>query len=133
MAEEWTIDTAMQHILKIVEQNDLRYAQRFDAQEKAMQMALAEASKAVNKAEGATEKRFEGVNEFRAQLTDQARTFMPRAEAEIQMKAMAEAIEVLRSRVEVSEGHGSGVKDFAGWIVGAIGVIIAIASYLAKH
>ena len=42
----------------------------------------------MTKAEIATEKRFESMNEFRQQLSDQARTFMPRAESESQHTAL---------------------------------------------
>lgn len=44
--------------------------------------ALSNQEKAVTKAETAAEKRFESVNEFRAQLTDQAATFVSRLEAD---------------------------------------------------
>src|SRR6185369_3165104 len=42
--------------------------------------AMQAAAKAIDKAELATERRFEGVNEFRQTLSDQARTFMNREE-----------------------------------------------------
>ena len=51
------------------------------AAERAVQTALLSAEKAVGKAENAAEKRFESVNEFRAQLADQAATFMSRDES----------------------------------------------------
>ena len=46
--------------------------ERFDAQEKAMARALMAAEPAVLKAEAASEKRFESVNEFRGVLTAQS-------------------------------------------------------------
>ena len=46
----------------------------FTAQKEAINAALTAADRAVQKAEAAAEKRFEGVNEFRAQLGDQQRT-----------------------------------------------------------
>src|SRR5678815_6113575 len=63
-------------------ERDIRYQQRFEAQEqafritvetaeKAVMAALAAQERAVNKAEAASEKRFEGVNEFRNTLADQ--------------------------------------------------------------
>lgn len=56
------------------------YEQRFKAQEQAVAFANAASEKATIKAETATEKRFEGVNEFRSQLKDQAGTFITRGE-----------------------------------------------------
>ena len=90
------------------EESELRYQQRFDAQEKAVWSAFQSAEKAVNtalasadraviKAETAAEKRFEGVNEFRQTLTDQAATFLTRAEAEAHFKSVTEKIEDLRA------------------------------------
>lgn len=60
------------------------------AAERAVQTALLAAEKAVAKAETAAEKRFEAQNEFRAQLSDQAATFLPRAEAETRIAALSE-------------------------------------------
>ena len=60
----------------------------FAAQQTAMEAALAAQEKAVEKANAAGEKRFDSVNEFRAQLTDQAATFMPRQESEMTHRAM---------------------------------------------
>ncbi len=58
-------------------------------------VSFAAAKEAVNKAEMATEKRFEGVNEFRSQLADQARTFIPRNEVEQAVAALKQYTEAL--------------------------------------
>ncbi len=63
------------------------------------------ASVAVSKAEAASEKRLDAVNEFRATLSDQQRTLMPRSEVEALMKATNDKIEVvfrgLTDKIEV--------------------------------
>jgi len=77
----WTLESIKAHydvVLKhqydnynmMLAERDERVIQKYQAMELA-----------VNKAEAATEKRFESVNEFRAQLGDQSRTFMPRIES----------------------------------------------------
>src|ERR1035437_7368139 len=92
----WTFHTLYQHFQVLGNERNLRYQQRFDAQEKALHVALEAAKEAVSaallaadraisKSESASERRFESVNEFRAQLADQAATFMPRAEANLQI------------------------------------------------
>lgn len=58
---------------------ELRNEQRFQAQEKAVIAAMLSADRAVAKAEAASEKRFESVNEFRGTLSDQVRLFIPRS------------------------------------------------------
>src|SRR6186713_1573425 len=65
------------------------------AQGKAVDAALAAADRAVAKAEAAAEKRFESQNEFRGTLTDQARTFMPRTEAEQSTGAINDKLNAL--------------------------------------
>ena len=98
---------------------DLRYQQRFDAQTNALEAALAAAKEAVKtamsaaekattKAEVAADKRFEGVNEFRAQLADQAGTLMPRTEAEQRISALAEKIADMRTSIDTNSGLAAG-------------------------
>lgn len=101
----WTIDSLHAHILGIFDERELRYTQRFVAQEKAVVEALAAAKeavaaaltaadRAVQKAETAAEKRFDNVNEFRGQLNDQAKTFMPRQEFQVQHDALESKVGV---------------------------------------
>lgn len=135
--------------------------ERDRTQKQAVSAALSAQEKAVGKAETAAEKRFDSVNEFRAQLSDQANTFMPRAEAEaiagrlgermqelatagqswvtrVEMSALidrqAERITELTDRVNRAEGKGAGLS--AAWIyalaaIGAIGTLVSI--YLATR
>jgi hypothetical protein len=70
----------------------LAMATAFTASGAAVTAALEAAEKAVVKAEVASEKRFDAVNEFRQQLSDQAATFMPRNEAEVSLNRNAELI-----------------------------------------
>lgn len=56
---------------------------------------------AINKSEVATEKRFESVNEFRAQLESQAASFMPRRESEANWHRASDAIEAI-TKVQTS-------------------------------
>ena len=51
--------------------------------------------RALNKADEATEQRFRAINGYREQLAEQARTLMPRAEAEQRIAANAEKVEAL--------------------------------------
>lgn len=99
---------------------------RFEAQEKAVQSALAAADRAVQKAESATEKRFEGVNEFRASLADNSRTLMPRAEAEQQFKALAEKTDAVVVRLNTMDDRARGSNETWGYIVGLVGMAVAI-------
>ena len=108
-------------------ERDLRYQQRFDAQEKAVRDALAAAKeavtaaliaadRAVTKAELASERRFEGVNEFRAQLADQAATLMPRAESTLILNTINDKVDVAVARIDerLSKISEAGVSTKSG-------------------
>jgi len=104
------------------------------AQEKAVAAALAAADRAVSKAELAAGARFDSVNEFRAALTDQTATFIPRAECEQRIATNAEKIDVLAARLDKQEGRSGGLN--AGWaIVGSVVLVVSavITTYIAIH
>jgi len=140
----WTVDTLHAHIVQrfddLVAMLDERYATQvkaldaaFNAAERAVQAALLSAEKAVTKAEVAQEKRLEGVNEFRAQLTDQAATFIRREEVDIRFGAMADRLNETNTRVTKIEENKLGATAsrgamyaFAGAAVGIIGLVLAI-------
>ncbi len=86
---------------------------------------------AIAKADMANEKRFQAVNEFRAQLGDQARTFMPRAEVEVMLKAFDSRLDKIEGQQTERAGLKTGTKE--GWLyaVGVIGLIATILGLLA--
>jgi len=103
---DWSVRTLKEFVLHLLEEREYRYSQRFDSQ-----------NAALSKAERAAEKRFEGMNEFRAAMGDQQRTMMPRAEAEIRLKAIED---------RMSQSSGIGV----GWTyaIAAMAVIVSIVA-----
>jgi alpha-D-ribose 1-methylphosphonate 5-triphosphate synthase subunit PhnH len=128
---------------RLENERDLRYQQRWEAQnkavetamiaaEKAVQAALLFAERAVGKAEIATEKRFESVNEFRAQLADQSSTLLTRTEYLAGHKALEEKITGVKENQSASTGASQAVAN--GWkyvlaagmfLLGLAGVILA--------
>jgi hypothetical protein len=141
------------HIKDLMVAHDKRYEQRYEASQKALEAALiaqkdavreafaaqkeainaalASADRAVSKAENAAERRFEGVNEFRAQLGDQQRTLMPRVEAENRLSAMAEKLSVLEGfRTEVLS-RGVGTQQGYGWAIGVIGLVLTVLTIIS--
>lgn len=111
----WTVDTLKEYT-----------QQRFSDQDKAVQAALLAAKEAVLKAETASEKRFESVNEFRGQLADQTATLIPRAEADSRFSALSEKVTDLTDRINKTEGAKAGSDVTIGKIYAAIGVVGAI-------
>ena len=133
---EWTIGTLKEFILALMDERNDRYAQRFAAQEEAVHAALSAADVALTKAETASERRFESVNEFRAQLTDQTREFIRRTEYMQAHETLTEQVRSLTARVDRTEGRSGGLHAGWGMLVGAVGLlggIIAIFLALARH
>lgn len=106
---------------------------RFEAQEKSVQAALYSADRAVAKAEAASERRFDSVNEFRNTLSDQARLLMPRSETEQALKGLSDKIDTLTIRINQRDDRGRGMGDVWGYLVGAVGFLALIVSFFRGH
>lgn len=74
-------------------------ASALEAARREADVALGANEKAIEKAEVATDKRFEAVNGLREQLAEQAGTFLPREVAEAQFAEMRRAISDLAEKV----------------------------------
>jgi hypothetical protein len=107
------------HLRDLLNERDTRYGDRFEAQQRA-----------ILKAEEATERRFEGVNEFRAQLADQQRTFLPRSEYDVAHRELSEKINIAIGRLNdldtAMSSRSAATASLWGYMVGAAGVAIAI-------
>jgi hypothetical protein len=153
----WSLETAIDHLLAVVnerharvitliEGNDKRYEERFSASQKALELglsgqkseisaALAAADRAVLKAEVATEKRFESVNEFRGTLDQQQRTLIPRSEVDVLMRGVEEKIVTLNKSLDETkatiasmQSERTGIKGGYGYAVGIVGFVLTVAS-----
>ena len=130
---EWTVATLHALLTTVLEERERRYGQRFTDLETALRAALAASEKAIGKAEVATERRFESVNEFRQTLSDQARDFMTRTEAIAlternteRIREQADRLQELTNRVNRSEGRGTGITAGWGYLVGGVSLIAII-------
>lgn len=101
----WTVDTLKQHFDQRFRDQEQAVAAAVTAASTATSVAMTAEQRAVAKAEAATEKRFTSVNEFRQTLSDQAATFMPRAEAENRAQANTDKIDGLTSRLDKLESR----------------------------
>jgi len=155
----WSVETVLDHLLTVVDEkdahlrtlidgNDKRYEERFLASQKALELGLAgtkteigaalvSADRAVQKAEVATEKRFESVNEFRGTLDNQQRTLIPRSEVDVIKMSLEEKIaqltktldEVRRSEALVG-GVAQGGKAMVDSSRANISIAISIVLFL---
>jgi len=148
----WTIETLHEHMIAIIEANESKYVERFNAsqnavnaaftaQQTAMQTALTSqklavdtalgaADRAVAKAETATDKRFESVNEFRATLSDLQSTFIPRLEAMALFRSIEEKMEA--RRVTQEKHNDETVKSFSEVRLAMLH-LLSIESYETRH
>lgn len=128
-AEVAEVRTLVQAQGALTDAKFVTYRALIDSQAEKVALALASSDKAVGKAEIATEKRFESVNEFRQTLSDQTSTFPSRVE----LQALAERVSDLSTRMDRSEGRSGGLAS--GWsiflaVAGLVGVAIAVISRL---
>jgi flagellar motor component MotA len=99
--------------------------------EKAVAAALTASEKAVDKAETAQGKVNQTQNEFRGALKDQAATLMPRSEYNINHKALEEKVNTLTARMNQDKGGEISMgKIYAA--IGAVGAILGIIVMLAN-
>ena len=107
----------------MIKGNDVRYDQRFTAQEAATKYAQ------------------EKANEFRGSLDDIGKKQMPRTEAEALFRVLSEKaeaaaranadkIDALQARMDRNEGRGSGLHSGWGYLVGAVGLIGALVAIM---
>jgi len=112
----------------------LRLTEQVAAQSQANRIALDAAEKAVTKAETASERRFDSVNEFRQTLTDQASHFATIATVDAKFDALRATVSRLETQAAMGTGRGAGADYLWRSAVAVIGMLIAGATlYGAFH
>lgn len=120
----WTVDTSREDLLS-----------RIDCQEKLFDRRFTDQNEAVKTANAANDKRFEGVNEFRAQLSDQVNTFLPRKEYDARHETLENRVTELTDRLNRSDGQDKGsdltrsdMYKLGGFVISVLGLIILLAN-----
>jgi hypothetical protein len=136
----WTLGAYIESQRDIREADQRLTDQRFLAAGKAVDVALTDAKAAVQKAEDAQERRLEGMNEFRKTLTDQASTFVTRPDLDstraligVQIAAQGTAANLLEKRVAGIEGRSTGLNQGLGYLIGVLGIAVAIIEFVVLH
>lgn len=117
----WTLDTLEKYLTS-----------RIDGLKENLGTAMLAADKAIEKAESATERRFDSVNEFRETLADQSATLLPRAEYLVQHEAMKITISAVEKRLTAmesrSEGRAGGIGTISAVVISVIGGTAGLAT-----
>ena len=128
----WTLDTLATHLSEKISALDRYCVTSFAQSKERVDMALAASDKAISKAELATDKRFDAVNEFRAALGDQSRELMPRSEYQVQHKSLSDRIDIVTATVTTLNsrlaGKSEGVSSVGATVVG---ILIGLNSFFA--
>lgn len=119
----------------LVDERDVRYQQRFEGSQRALDAArtadssavhaaLEATKEAIGKAELAAERRFELLNELRTGVATRD-----------QVDALEKVVSALSRRMDLSEGHSGGRRDNRAGIyaaIAAVGVLMAIITAVAR-
>jgi uncharacterized membrane protein len=120
------LESDLRALRQVLDERDARYSQRAASQDDAVNVAMTAAEKAVAKAETATEKRLEGLNELRDMATDQAKNFA-------RNDVITPKIAALEDMMKAQIAHGSGTKDAWAYVVGIGGMVIALLAVYFRH
>ena len=113
----WTFPTMLVYIEALLTELDLRYKQRFEAQENALQ-----------KAEAAQDAKNTTLNELRGVVTDQQGAFARSAVVDLQIKAIESRVSSIELDIRGLKERGEGKHTMIGYVTGAIGLAIALAA-----
>lgn len=104
------------------------YRTLIDSQAEKVALALAAADRAIQKAEAATEKRFDNVNEFRKTLSDQAQDFVTRREYEVSRQSTVDRLGEVQGRLDKAEGRSTGLQSGYGYLIAGIGALVVLVN-----
>lgn len=114
---DWTINTLRIHLMLEIESLENLCIEKFKHLDEMTKNAVVVQKEALSKAETANEKRFESVNEFRATLSDQTASFIPRAEFLAMHNAVEEKVNNLKDKSNIASGYILGAAAVIGIIV----------------
>jgi len=124
----WTTDTLHRWVIDKLGDHALLDDQRFASLEATIKVAVNSAKEAVDKAEKASEKRLDGLNELRGAMTDQSAAYITRETVSAMTTALSARLDLIKERQDRMEGRGSGLQQGWGYIVGAVGLALGLVS-----
>ena len=122
MADIEHIDCEREHQIRRNELNiGERHGDSFVSLKDYINMQTQARDKAIDAAYKAMEKRLDGMNEFRSALQDQAKTFMPRSESDVQTQRILDSITELKAdRINIA------TMQAKLWIIIVVGAFLTV-------
>lgn len=109
----------MKYVEQLLAEMDKRYQQRFDAQEAAISMALAQAEKTVSKAELSAEKRFDLLNELRSGVATR-----------VELESLEKLVTQNSDRLLQNESIAKGANNVASRLVTIISLLAVVTGVI---
>lgn len=139
----WTIDSLKEHFEQRIADLEARLLERKAAHEESIAQvrletdrALRDADKAVTKSEDAASKRFDAVNAFRGQLSDQVKTFLTRDTYDAFHTALTVRVDAAEKQIVALLAEKRGGKDTVTAVysfAGFVSVLLVIGTILAAN
>jgi len=125
---DWTVRTLHEHVQRMIEAEHRWIEAKLAAVVDAMEAMHLASDKALSKAEHASEKRFESVNEFRGQLSDQINRFLTKSEYEAHHIDLERRTLAIERFVSENRGQLSRTDTMKRDIFSVIGTAIALVA-----
>jgi hypothetical protein len=101
-AADWTVGTLYLFVSSMFRETDMRYDQRHGALLESIAAALLSTKEAIVKAESASDKRYQSLNELRGAMSDLVSNMMSKSEGAATFKGHADKLDGLAASIQVS-------------------------------
>jgi hypothetical protein len=123
-------------LLSLIRSLDEKVGLLINAQKEGVKVAMDAAEKAVVKAEAATEKRFEGLNELRSMAADWRNEFARQSTVDLQVKGLETRLSTIEIALRGAQDRGGGQADLVRWVFAAAvagGALVAVIEFALRH
>jgi hypothetical protein len=128
----WTPDVLKMYFERVIEDLEEATNQRFLAQEKAVEAALASAEKATDKYEREVERWRAASNEWRQAMDDRENKFLTQEAYNAAHISVVNDIADLKKSRDSGAGARGGLNQGWGYLIGAVGLIATVMALLQQ-
>ena len=133
LAQAPTPDMTIRELYAIIQEREKAQEQRFGDLQKALVAALGAVKEATEKSETSINERLKLINELRNTMQDLIKTFATLAVVDARFKALEEKLGVVETRQNAMASRSEGAVTLWGYIIGALGVLVAVAMFFRRR